>query len=88
MKKKYVSFGDILLPSDKTDMTKFACIACDQFTSDYAYWNKLGQFVGDSPSALGITYPEIFLNDSADERIRRITQNCRQIGRASCRERV
>ncbi len=78
MKKKYVSFGDILLPSDKTDMTKFACIACDQFTSDYAYWNKLGQFVGDSPSALGITYPEIFLNDSADERIRRITQNCRR----------
>ena len=42
-------------------MEKWATIACDQFTSTPEYWEKLTAFVGDSPSTLKLTCPEIYL---------------------------
>lgn len=68
-------FGGILLPSADVDPNKFACIACDQFTSDPDYWKELSEYVGDSPSALRITLPEIFLNDDPELRLKRISEN-------------
>ena len=68
-------FGGILLPSADVDPNKFACIACDQFTSDPEYWKELSEYVGDSPSALRITLPEIFLNDDPELRLKRISEN-------------
>lgn len=70
-------FGGIMLPSKEVDLTRFATVACDQFTSDREYWSRLDKFVGDSPSALRITYPEIFLNDSRSERMRAIIETAR-----------
>lgn len=70
-----LKFGDVLLPRAGVDLNKFACIACDQFTSDLGYWNALSEYVGNSPSALGLILPEIFLNDNADSRLKRITEN-------------
>ena len=41
----------ILLPRT-AEMEKWAVIACDQFTSQPDYWERVEQFVGDAPSAL------------------------------------
>lgn len=68
-----ITLPEILLPKSGTDLSKWAVVACDQYTSDHAYWNQVEAIVGDAPSTLRITLPEIFL-ESADvpERIARI----------------
>ncbi len=68
--------ADILLP--KTNPSAFAVIACDQFTSQPDYWAQAEQIVGDAPSALRITFPEIFLSDRPDERIACINRTMEQ----------
>lgn len=65
--------ADILIP--KTCHRKFCTIACDQFTSQPDYWNNVEDIVGDVPSALHITLPEIYLSDKNDERISKINSN-------------
>ena len=54
--------ADILIPKN-ADMTRWACVACDQYTSDRDYWEKASEFVGDAPSALRLILPEVYLND-------------------------
>ena len=60
--------ANILLPK-KCDMEKWAVIACDQYTSNPEYWNDVKGFVGDNPSTLNLTIPEIYLNDDNVEEI-------------------
>jgi uncharacterized protein (DUF1015 family) len=55
--------ANILLPPNSTDMSKWAVIACDQYTSQPEYWSKVENAVGTSPSALNIIYPEVYLNE-------------------------
>lgn len=52
--------ANILLPKN-ADMEKWAVIACDQYTSEPEYWKKVEEIVGDAPSTLKITLPEIYL---------------------------
>ena len=40
MDKKIILADNILLP-DTDDMSAWACIACDQFTSEIEYWQNL-----------------------------------------------
>lgn len=70
---KVVRQCEILLPHG-VDYEKWAVIACDQFTSQKNYWTELEKFVGDAPSTLKITYPEIYLNDNMDYRITQINK--------------
>ena len=49
--------ADILLPKD-ADMTKWAVIACDQFTSDKAYWDRVRKTAGEAPSTINLILPE------------------------------
>ena len=66
--------ADILLPKD-ADMTKWAVVACDQYTSEPKYWEEVENIVGDSPSTLKITLPEIYLEqDNVPERIQKINK--------------
>lgn len=59
------------LPRKGIDLTKWAVIACDQFTSQPEYWQKVENIVGDAPSTLNLIFPEVYLHESsADERIR------------------
>lgn len=67
----------ILIPQN-IDFQKWAVIACDQFTSQHLYWEKLRDFVGDNPSTLKITYPEIYLNDDREKRVSDINENMRK----------
>ena len=67
--------GNILIPK-KTDMTKWSVVACDQYTSEPEYWNEVTKIVGDAPSTLNLTLPEIYLEESdVNERIKRINEN-------------
>ncbi len=61
----------ILLPN-VSDMEKWASIACDQFTSEEEYWEELYNFVGDAPSASKLVYPEVYLEDDTENRIKKI----------------
>ncbi len=49
----------ILLP--KGNWEEWAVIACDQHTQDIEYWERVEAFVGNTPSALRLIYPEIYL---------------------------
>ena len=66
MKKYGFMPADILLP--KKDFEKWAVVACDQFTSEADYWNAVEKTVGDAPSTLRITLPEIYLEDGDTEK--------------------
>ena len=70
-KFKHLGFypADILLPKD-ADMTKWAVVACDQFTSQPEYWQAVEETVGDAPSTLRLILPEAKLNEpDVDEHI-------------------
>ena len=54
--------ADILLPKN-ADMTKWAVVACDQFTSQPEYWEAVENTVGGAPSALRLILPEAQLHD-------------------------
>lgn len=49
----------ILLP--KGDPTLWSVIACDQFSSERSYWDRVEETVGDAPSTLRMIVPEAYL---------------------------
>lgn len=64
---KKVCFGaaDIMLPDfNKTSGTKWAVIACDQFTSEKEYWESAEKEVGGHPSTLSLMIPEVYLSET------------------------
>ena len=63
----------MLLPAPGVDLKKWAVVACDQYTSQPDYWQTVEDFVGDAPSTLRLTLPEIWLEEpDAPERIKTI----------------
>jgi hypothetical protein len=77
--QKFKSLGlnvpSILLPQT-ADLQKWSVIACDQFTQDRDYWEKIKSIAGDAPSALNLIFPEAYLSDSdAFQRIAGIHAN-------------
>lgn len=71
---KAIKTPKILLP-DNADMSVWAVNACDQFTSDNKYWEEVESLVGDKPSTLRLIYPEIYLKDNPEKRIKDINAN-------------
>ncbi|RME36905.1 MAG: DUF1015 domain-containing protein [Deltaproteobacteria bacterium] len=66
---------DILLPAGHVDLTRWAVIACDQYTSEPEYWRRVEDFVGDAPSTLRLIFPEVYLEaGDADDRIATINR--------------
>jgi len=63
-----IQIPEILLPNVE-DMSRWAVNACDQFTSDSAYWQEVERYVGNSPSTLKLIFPEIYLKDNPEKRI-------------------
>lgn len=62
---------EILIPKQNIDKQKWAVIACDQFTSQLDYWAQLNELCSDV-STLRITFPEIYLGNNDEERIKKI----------------
>ena len=73
MKNAFQS-ADLMLPANGC-FEKWSVIACDQFTSDSAYWNRVEDFVGEAPSTLRLVLPEIYLEHESAERISQIKIN-------------
>ena len=57
--------AEILLPKE-ADMEKWAVIACDQFTSDQAYWDRVREKAGDAPSTIHLILPEAELGSAGE----------------------
>jgi len=60
--KMGIHIPEILLP-ENIDMSKWAVVACDQFSSEKQYWKEVETLVGDSPSTLKLILPECYLED-------------------------
>ena len=74
--------ANILIPKD-TDMEKWSVVACDQYTSEPDYWKEVEKIVGQNPSTLKLTLPEIYLEDNnVDVRINSIHKEMNRL----CRE--
>jgi len=79
-KQKLNSLGlgipSILLPNNTQaaevwDLKKWPVIACDQFTQDRDYWERVKAAASGSPSTINMIFPEVFLSD--DDAAERIT---------------
>ncbi len=51
----------ILLPQAGADLTRWAVVACDQYTSQPDYWARVEALVGAAPSTLRLILPEVHL---------------------------
>lgn len=60
----------VLLPTAEVDHRLWAVIACDQFTSQPDYWQRVERTVGDASSTLHMVLPELHLHaDDVEQRI-------------------
>lgn len=71
--KNCIRIPRILLPEEGFE--KWSVIACDQYTSDRAYWERVKESVGDAPSTLNFILPEVYLGEEDEERIKEIHEN-------------
>lgn len=69
--------ADILLPQVDS-MERWSVIACDQFTSQPEYWEKVREYVGGMPSTLNIILPEVELSGDYSNRVEEIEHTMRQ----------
>lgn len=61
---------EILFPNQGVDLSKWAVVACDQYTSEPEYWQETEKIVGDAPSTLRLMLPEMYLDKPGEaERI-------------------
>jgi hypothetical protein len=62
-----IQIPQVYLPKKGTDLTKWSVIACDQFTSQPEYWQKVEKLVGKAPSTLNLILPEVYLEKPGEE---------------------
>jgi len=69
----------VFLPRPDIDLSRWAGIACDQFTSQPEYWQEVERIVGDAPSTLELILPEVQLGQPEEPaRIARIQATMRR----------
>ncbi len=56
----------IMLPKPQVDLNRWSVIACDQYTSEPEYWNKVAAHVGDAPSTYHLILPEVLLGTAEE----------------------
>jgi len=70
-----VSVPELVLPAPGTDLTTWAVVACDQYSSERGHWDGIAARVGNAPSTLNLIFPECYLEDpDKADRVRRIQQ--------------
>lgn len=73
-----IALPTLYIPRADIDLTRWAVVACDQYTSQPDYWQQTEAWVGDAPSTLRLVLPEIYLEHpgelSVDSRITQINQ--------------
>mgnify|MGYP002520105085 CR=1 FL=1 len=68
---------NILVPQVDS-MELWAVVACDQFTSQPEYWEKVRENVGENPSTVNIIFPEAELECNREERITQINKTMQE----------
>jgi len=68
----------LMLPRPDLDLSKWAVVACDQYTAQPEYWQRVADYVGDSPSTLNMVLPEVYLEQNTDDRVMRINRSMQQ----------
>ena len=58
--------ADILLPQN-CEYAKWSVVACDQYTSQPEYWQRVEEYVGKAPSSLRLILPESCLDGPSVE---------------------
>ena len=69
--------ADILIPKT-AEMEKWSVIACDQFTSQPEYWERVEEYVGDAPSSLKLIFPEAKLGEESAGMVSKIREAMEQ----------
>ncbi len=70
-------FGEILLPKS-VDVSTWAVVACDQYTSNPTYWETLERTVEGKASTLNLIFPEVYLGKDDEARIAKIISTQKQ----------
>jgi len=65
--KNILTPADILIPKG-TSMEAWSVIACDQFSSEKEYWERVKSNAGDKPSTLNMIIPEAYLEEIDEEK--------------------
>jgi len=74
-----IHIPQIMLPESGTDLSSWAVVACDQYTSEREYWKRVEDIANGKPSTLNIIYPEVYLEDGdSDKRIDQINNTMRK----------
>jgi hypothetical protein len=74
-----IEVPEVLLPAPGVDLSKWAVVACDQYTSQADYWARVEKTVGESPSAFRLVLPEAYLGTGKPEgRIATIHRHMRE----------
>ena len=66
-----IQIPQMLFPATD-DLSSWSVIACDQFTSNPAYWEGVKALTEGKPSSYHITLPEIYLKGDVDARVNEI----------------
>lgn len=69
-----VGLHHVLVPADGIDTSRFAVIACDQFSTDPSYWDGVEKLVGTAPSAFRLILPEARLKTETEQEPKKIAQ--------------
>lgn len=72
LKKVGLGLPEILLPLPNIPPETWAVVACDQHTSNPQYWEKISEKRGNNPSTFDIIFPETWLGDDDEVRIKKI----------------
>lgn len=67
-----VEIPEILMPYEYVDYSKWAVVACDQYTSQPEYWKAVEELVGEDKSTLDLIYPEVYLEIPEEEIVKKI----------------
>lgn len=70
VQEAFFQAADILLP-EGVDMEKWSVAACDQYTAQPEYWERVRRKVGGAPSTFHMILPEVWL-DSPEARVEQI----------------
>lgn len=67
LQERFAALGvvvpELCLPADGVDYSKWAVVACDQYSSEREYWEEVAAQVGSAPSTLNLIFPECYLED-------------------------
>lgn len=77
-KSQPIFVPEIYLPNESINFTKWAVVACDQFTSQPAYWKELKDYVDGFPSTYHLILPEVYLEKMNHQMIDDINQTMHQ----------